>query len=374
MIFRLIQDHELGQAVTLVEDVFCTEGDRYMESSFPSLFRPGISHSYGAFDEQGKIVSFMGMVPVMIKSLNASLFAFSMGAVCTDPQYRGQGIASKLLDLCQQHAREAGASLLFISGERSLYTRVGSVHFGKSRKFVIDADMTYGLTQGSLPWKIRDMEPTDIFTIHALLHRQSAAIQWGISDLQQAICAQPVANIQRQDQHIFVAESTNQEPAAFVVLAISKSHEGGEEPIGTVVEWAGTSAAVIALLSHSIRQFHLSSLTLMVTWEQTELADLLDHAGVKPTSYESNAGTVLVVDGATLISQVGLDRTSDQNMNIAVLPDGSYELTTLDSVTTIANEAELCSLLFDPDSPITTSGNTKVKTLPLPYMYGLYFI
>jgi predicted N-acetyltransferase YhbS len=374
MNIRLVKEHELKQAATLAEDVFCNEEDRYMESSFPTLFRPGTSHSYGAFDEQGKLVSFMGMVPLIIQSQNSTLLAYSIGAVCTDPDYRGQGLAGKLLVSCKQHAKDAGASLMFISGERSLYSRAGSVHFGKSTKYVIHSDMTDKLTEEPQQWKLREMEPTDIFAVHALLVNQSAAIQWGITDLQQFLDARPMANIQHHDQVVLVAESPSRQIDAFVVLAIPKAgnHDVAQE--GTVVEWVGTPAAVTALLSHSILQFKLSSLSLMVTWNHTELLERLELISVKPSTYEENAGTVLIVDGGVLISQAGLDSMGHKEATLGVLPDGNYVLNTLRGTTLINGDAELCSLLFDPDSPIKQHGSTVVVTLPLPYMYGLYFI
>jgi predicted N-acetyltransferase YhbS len=374
MNIRLVKEHELKQAATLAEDVFCNEGDRYMESSFPTLFRPGTSHSYGAFNELGKIVAFMGMVPLIIQSQNSTLLAFSIGAVCTDPDYRGQGLAGKLLVSCKQHAKDAGASLMFISGERSLYSRAGSVHFGKSTKYVIHSDMTDKLTEEPQQWKLREMEPTDIFGVHALLLNQSVAIQWGISDLQQFLDARPMANIQHQDQVVLVAESSSQQIDAFVVLAIPKVGDPDVAQEGTVVEWVGTPAAVTALLSHSILQFKLSSLSVMVTWNHTELLERLELACMKPSSHEANAGTVLIVDGAALISQAGLDSIDHHDVTLEVLPDGNYVLKTLGDTSVINGDAELCSLLFDPDSPIKQHGSTDEITLPLPYMYGLYFI
>src|SRR5205085_4272748 len=55
----------------------------------------------------------------------------SIGAVGTEPEARGQGLASALMAEAAQHARDRGASLMLISGGRGLYHRLGYVEVGR---------------------------------------------------------------------------------------------------------------------------------------------------------------------------------------------------------------------------------------------------
>ncbi|AOZ92536.1 GNAT family N-acetyltransferase [Paenibacillus crassostreae] len=371
MEFRLIREHELKEAAFLAEEVFCDNGERYMEYSFPSLFRPGVSHSYAAFSDQGKLVSFIGMVPVMIHSGKARISAYSIGAVCTEQAYRGQGIARKLLTLCQQHAKEAGASLMFISGDIPLYTKAGSMTFGKSEKYSIHANAAEQLENQPTTWTYSEMEPQDLFAIHALILQNPAAIQWGITELAQFIGASPMANIYQMNQYVRVARTSEQEIVAIAVFAIPRVDS--PDRAGMLVEYAGLPSAVTALISHSFTQFEIESLSVTIPWQDKELANLLQsvHANVEQ---QANAGTVLIVDGATLITQAGYDISTTNETAISILPDGRYKLHTQHKSSVIGGNPELCSLLFNPDSDVDQLEDTNLPTIALPYMYGLYFI
>ncbi|GGH24329.1 GNAT family N-acetyltransferase [Paenibacillus segetis] len=355
MDFRRVTGHELGQAAALANKVFCKDGEQYMGSAFPTIFEAGVSHSYGAFNEKGDLVAFMGMVPQLIRSNQAELRVFFIGAVCTDPDYRGRGLASNLLTLCSEHAKDAGASLMFISGDLPLYTNAGSVYYGKSTQFIIDAPVMDKLAAEHNAWNFRDMQPEDIFVVHELLTSQTGTIKWGIPDLQQAISVAPMAKVSKLTQAIRVAEIPGKGIRAVVVLGLPKSATVSEmEPTrfdGTVIEWAGSPEAVATLLSHSFLHFNLSSLQMNLPWQYTQLAASLKSAGAQSTE-STNAGTVLVVDKAALITQASLDANVAQDLTYA----------------------ELCSLLFDPSSEVFVPGYAKVEPLPLPYMYGLHFV
>lgn len=355
MDFRCVSEDELGQATALVNKVFCKDGEQYMGSAFPTIFQPGVSHSYGAFTENGELVAFMGMVPQLIHSNQAELRVFFIGAVCTDPEYRGQGIASKLLSQCTKHAKDAGASLMFISGDLPLYTNAGSVYYGKSTKYIMDTPFIEKLADEHNSWNFRDMQPEDIFAVHKLLTSQAGTIGWGIPDLQQAISVGPLTMISKQAQAIRVAELPGKGIRAVAVLGIPKSPTAlKQKPSsldGTVIEWAGSPKAVAALLSNSYLHFNLSKLQVNLPWQYTELAASLESAGAQGTQ-STNAGTVLVVDKAALIAQARIDEIVGQDLT----------------------NAELCSLLFDPSSEVSPQGFAKVEPLPLPYMYGLHFV
>ena len=71
----------------------------------------------------GKPVSHIRIVYCFISIYGVRIKAAAFGGVCTDPEYRGRGIATRLLDYCIDEATRAGAKLLIISGDRGLYLR-----------------------------------------------------------------------------------------------------------------------------------------------------------------------------------------------------------------------------------------------------------
>ena len=370
MQIRRVLTHELKQAALLAEDVFCADGDRYMESSFPALFQTGISHSYGAFTPEGVLVSFMGMVPVQIQSGTYTVSAYSIGAVCTHPDYRGQGLAGQLLELCRQHARSAGASVLFISGDRSLYTRAGSVHFGQLSVFELSTDMTTTLQDSDAHFTYRDLLPQDIFAIAQHIQNQHAHIQWGLGDLQQFIAAQPVANINKQQQQIRVAENADHQVTGFVILSIPHADDTEASQIGSVIEYGGNSDAIQHLCADAMIHYDLSSLTVRIPWQDKVLIHSLLEKEL-PVTIEQNSGTLLVVDDQLLLQQTGVaDFLASNNIKFVLedhvlhTPSGSYP----------TDASAWYALLFDPNATHAHSIPFSFPTIPLPYMYGLYFI
>lgn len=372
MQIRRVLTHELKQAALLAEDVFCADGDRYMESSFPALFQTGISHSYGAFTPEGVLVSFMGMVPVQIQSGTYTVSAYSIGAVCTHPDYRGQGLAGQLLELCRQHARSAGASVLFISGDRSLYTRVGSVPFGQISVFELSTASFSTLPDASLHLSYRDLLPQDIFAVAHHIQAQYAHIRWGLGDLQQFIAAHPMANINKQQQHIRVAETADHQVAGFVILSIPHEEDTATSRIGSVIEYGGDPEVVYPLFVDAITHYQLSSLTVRIPWQDKSLIDLFLKANI-PVSIEKNGGTLLVLDHDLLLEQTGVHDFLNAH-DIKVQLDNGYALHTPSASYPFNSAQEWYDLLFDPAATLTHKMNLAFPTVPLPYLYGLYFI
>jgi GNAT superfamily N-acetyltransferase len=71
----------------------------------------------------GKPVSHIRIIYNHLSIYGVRIKTASLGGVCTDPEFRGRGIATRLLDYCIDEATRAGAKLLIISGDRGLYLR-----------------------------------------------------------------------------------------------------------------------------------------------------------------------------------------------------------------------------------------------------------
>ncbi|MFD1885830.1 GNAT family N-acetyltransferase [Paenibacillus wenxiniae] len=377
---RRVHIDELPMAAELANYIFCETGEQYMGTAFPTLFRPGIVHSYGAFDDAGKLVSFMGLVPVVITSGSEQISAFSIGAVCTHPDYRGQRLAGQLLERCRQHAIEAGASLMFISGDRSLYTRAGSQFFGRAYQFELTEQLA--AIEPSEWLELRELEPRDLLAVHAQLQRSTAHVEMSIGEMQQMLGAEAMAHVNQQQQKVLVAATSNG-IAGVVILSIphasyndkSQSKPPAIERAGSVIEYGGNVDAVRQLWLEAIRRFDLTTLTVTIPWQDRDLVAAAETTGASSTTIR-NGGTVMIVNGGALVAQTGrLDYLNEgAPVRIALGEAGNYILHTPAGDYTLADDAELCSLLFDPHSDVLPEPNEAFQAVPLPYMYGLYFI
>lgn len=354
MQIRKVQKHELAQAVVLADRVFRSNRSPLMGPAFSALFQPGLVHSFGAFDHEGKLGAFMGMAPLQITTEAGVLNAFAIGSVCTDPAFRGAGLASKLLEQCQAYAKASGAPLLFISGDRSLYTRNGAVHFGQSLHFELGTEaFMSSCSQKESPYIIAEFSASDIFTLHRLLQQKPASIGWSVAELEHYLSAAPYAAVSEQISCFRTAASASGDIVGIAMLSLPSSapssHDPEQKRLGRLLEWAGDPASIVAIINDIFRSGQLDGLTITLPWQDHALSSLLQASGSQPIA-EPNAGTVMILDSSELLRQLEIN--------------GQVRLT----------EEELASCLFDPQSPHRQTMDVHLPLVPLPYMYGLFFI
>jgi GNAT superfamily N-acetyltransferase len=371
MELRLVTKQDMEQAVKLSDFIFRDQEHSSMGDAFPFIFDPGISHSYGAFDGE-RLVSFMGLVPAVIRVGAARLHVFQLGSVCTHPDYRGQGIAKSLLKLCKQHAEAAGASLLFISGDIPLYTRAHCYPFGQAHSFTIDAAAAERFKLEGL--LIRSMELTDLPAIQQMASLRAVAFEQSVTDLQQLIHAGAFASIFKFKHRVLVSVNSSGEPEAFVVIGAPDIYEVKRNPIA--LEWGGPADQVAALLAEAIGTMELSQLDLNVGWQEEKLIELFQEAGLSMT-IKSNSGTVYIVNSKQLLKQAEpfFNQAGDAAQWVRALTlneDGTYVLDMPQREIPLTPE-ELVAFLFNPTAP-QSAAFPNYSPIPLPYLSGLNYI
>ncbi|WP_340006979.1 GNAT family N-acetyltransferase [Paenibacillus sp. FSL K6-0276] len=355
MQLRLIKPTELDQAALLADSIFREAGAISMKELFPLIFRPGLSHSYAAIAEDGTVAAFMGLVPSTIKTGNDYLDVFSIGAVCTDPAFRGQGLAGQLLQLCQTHAAEAGASLIFVSGDRSLYTRAGCVPFGGTQFAELSASSAQALAAAAgEEWTLRPMQPGDFFAVNRLLNERETGHVYSPGELALLLGTEAYAGVVGLAQRTLVAVRDGS-IEGFAAVAMPAAADVPAPSAATALEWAGQPQAVAALLAKAALCSGEGTLQVPVPWQERSLLALLRDAGAS-LSGGANSGTVCIADREALLRQT----------------EGCRKSLDLSSV---QDDKELISLLFDPASPLRSSDSSEASdAISLPYMSGLRFI
>src|SRR6266542_456766 len=91
---------------------------------------------------EGKPVSQISIFHDQLKVYDGTIQVGSIGGVCTHPDYRKQGLASRLMEHCTQQLVNEGARLMLISGDEGVYMRLGNVFQGKYMNFSINRDKT----------------------------------------------------------------------------------------------------------------------------------------------------------------------------------------------------------------------------------------
>ncbi|MDO3408496.1 GNAT family N-acetyltransferase [Saccharibacillus sp. CPCC 101409] len=400
---RLLEPQELAEAVRLSDSVFRGGAEVSMGAMFPRLFAPGLVHSYGAFAADGSLAAFMGLAPSTLRVDGAAqtrIRAFSIGSVCTAPEHRGAGLAGRLLERCFVHAAQAEAPLLFVSGDRSLYTRAGCLPFGRTAAAVLRPDGPSGGPGAGRPaprrashapealpaLRLRDAKPEDLQRLHALREAGHAAARFeeSAAGLGELLGAAAFANVLGLSQRVILA-GVGDAPVAYAVLAVPhhlrNDRPDGAEPVPpapaesasappTVIEYGGSPLHAAALLAVLPQRLGLDELHVSVPWQETGLLGLLREAGAETTP-APNAGTLsagrirLLLDQAAPIwsrpwSEV-LD--ADAHGSVFLKSDGRR-----------LDPGEAQGLLLDPESPLRAEVPDWFTPIPLPYAYGLHYV
>ncbi|GIX06991.1 MAG: hypothetical protein KatS3mg115_1394 [Candidatus Poribacteria bacterium] len=112
---------------------------------YPQLFHAGNLPHCRVIELDGKIVSHVGLTIQDASILGCAVRVGCIGAVATLPEYRGKGYASACLIDAMLHARAQGCDWLIISGDRSLYRRVGARRVGRDFHVRMSAEQAEGL-------------------------------------------------------------------------------------------------------------------------------------------------------------------------------------------------------------------------------------
>lgn len=130
---------QLYDLVDLANRVFRGRRPGSMGEEYPLVFEAQNAENLRVARCGDRLVGHVGLCIRNASLLGAPLRVASIGAVATDPEHRGHGIASRLMEDARRHAVEQGASLMLISGGRGLYHRLGYVQVGYFQRYHVPA-------------------------------------------------------------------------------------------------------------------------------------------------------------------------------------------------------------------------------------------
>lgn len=382
MDIRTLTGGDMKEAILLVDQTFRNDDRPSLALSSPKVFSGSLGQAIGGY-EGGRLVSFAGLVPSIIRVGEARLQVFSYGAVCTHPDFRGRGYASLLLDYAKRHVDKAGASILLVSGTRSLYTDAGCHPFGAFRRHTVSADRTEALAPRLSPGvQCRLADAADWFRLQELSASRSVHYEQSVWDLADLHAAAAVTSMQRMEQTTLIAERDGK-AVAFCVLALLRDGTDYGARNSYVLEWAGRAEDVCAIVLHALANGLADRLDITVGWQEEEMERLL--AGAGTSADECNSGTVHIVNPAALLEQLRpyWDRAADIEGDVPqvrVGEDGTCIIAIGSCERVALNSAQLTALLFDKEpeglAPDREWLDAAAPFLPIPFPYtkGLNYV
>nr|WP_150959207.1 GNAT family N-acetyltransferase [Aneurinibacillus sp. XH2] len=373
----LLTQQQLDEAAKLSDSIFRDSEQVSMQAAFPGVFSEALGQSYGAFDN-GKLVSFMGLVPAVLRIGEARLPIYSLGSVCTHPDYRGQGTASEILTKILEHIDRAGASLLLVSGGRSLYTRAGCCTYGQVHRYLWEEGQplpSRPVPEGTV---LRELAPTDWFRLYELASSRRSRYEQSVWDLAGLIHAEALSTCYKLQHKVLVAENAEGDLLTFAVIGVPYSDTPKREP--HLIEWGGAAEGMPALLSYAIRTYGLKKLNIPVPWHEDKLAAEL--AGL-PCNTGKATGTVYIVNPERVLGHMypylkSVDAGAADSLRITRLEDGRTSVA-LDGWTAELTVQETVSMFFDPAPEFQAPEELKKRLsalfpIPFPYDAGLNYV
>jgi len=378
VIRRLQSEQEWKEAIALSDATFRDHEHRSMGEAYPYVFSSSLGQSYGAFVD-GRLVSFMGLVPAVIRIGPAALNVYSLGSVCTHPDYRGQGIAGDILSEIFSHIDHADGTMLFVSGSRSLYSRAGCYPFGRVYGYRYDSShlSSQELREATDQFVIREIQSTDWFQLHHLTQGESVRYEQSLWDLAQLIEAGAVASNRKHTMHSLVAEREGK-VQAFIVYSIPTA--ASTEVSTELYHYAGDRDTIRMLFEHAMVTHAAVGLNITVPDHDLEMQEQLKHV---PHEERRCGGTLKIIRSERLLEQLRpylATQSSEVAEQIAVSSlENGLSLITIGARSVEVTPEELLDVLFGSNEAISMEEELRtllnhVFPVPLPFNGGLNFV
>ncbi|MEG0132837.1 MAG: GNAT family N-acetyltransferase [Clostridium sp.] len=262
-------DNEYNNVIALINKIFRTNRGfkPTMMKEFPNLLSKNNMDNMRIIKKGNIPISVANFLKQRILLEGASLNVASIGAVCTDPLWRGKSLSSLILDDIENNLYIDEIELLFVSGTRALYQRRGCT---MTKNF-----LEYTIYPENIPLNFEFREYTDsymheIFCLYNTLSTRFYRSYENFMDLMISSTI-PWGNIHYKKYVIF----NNNKVSGYIVLKVLK----GDVDLGEVKECFIEDAYIFAILKHLAYINHLQSVSYKVN-KSTPVSILTPHSNI----------------------------------------------------------------------------------------------
>lgn len=280
---------ELEDVINLSNRVFRGSGEGDMGREYPLLFSPNNCENLRIIKEDNKVVSLVGILFSDIIIYRNQIKVSMIGSVATDPDYRGRGYATLLMQDSIVKSIQEGADLMLISGGRGLYRRLGAINAGLYKTFHIDKAK---LSKTDLV--IRRADTKDVPSLLKLMETEPVRFLRSYEELKALLNCTTVVN--RPGEVIVIEKDSI--PLAYIAIQIPK--KDGEVP--HIKEIGGSRVAIVDALYSVIDLYGKDSVMIDVIKGDT-LEYIMDKMMVKGED-RGFLGTIKIINLKGLLSKL----------------------------------------------------------------------
>ena len=345
---------------------------------YPQLFNEDNLENLRVIVEKGEVISHVGMTEQWASIFGCQLRVACIGAVCTHPEYRMRGLATKLFDDACAKAYADGVDFMIVSGSRGLYLRAGC-------RPIVGCDFEVSVTPEHIPLFSDDgitVEPCsrrDLPIIAAIYRREPVRFLRRLEDYQRAFTCRHVMD--RESEFLLIKKGGS--PRAYVILP----RPSEERPKVRIGEYAGERISLVNALGLIIQRYpDLEEMVLHILGCDNLLKSLIEEKGLQPRPSNS-AGTVRIINFPQLMKRmrpyfeeiIGYKEAR----RLRFLEEGGRFIIKYDAdQVVIPDRSEAVQLIFgSKDAPVElllTDGRLsdllrEILPIPLPW-YGINFV
>jgi predicted N-acetyltransferase YhbS len=369
---RGARPEELPAVVRLADTVFGEKRPHDMARWFPTLFSAANSRRLRVFSDGDRPVAMVGLTVNRVHAGGTAFTVGCIGAVCTLSEYRGQGLAGRLMEDTVRFCREEGADVLLVSGGRSLYRRMECVDAGLYESARIDRDAPLPRLAG----EVREWREKDLPALAALHGREPVRFDRGPDEF--------LALLRTATVHTWPGRTWVVGSPAVAYLSVQEPREADGRVL-SVHELGGSRTAALAALSRLFEEYGVARAEVSFPSSDVELRSILDSSGiaVAPRGF---GGTVRVLDapaGAKLATdRVRLVLPDPRRASLRTSADGASLRFEMGAESwRVEGLAEITALLFgsrEQEVRMPSSGPLRAALevlFPIPLVdYGLDYI
>jgi len=266
------------------------EGAGAPEHPRPTPPEDEVRENTRVFSDGGRVVSVVHMTFRRVVLLGTRHLACAFGGVCTDPDYRGRGLASRLLEDARQRALERGADLVLISGSRGLYLRQGYVRVGafnvaSVRRRQVPSEGRYLLRRG---------RPEDVPALLGIYAAEPTRFERSRDEWRSALARDRVLHAPGGVR--LVCPEGDDTPVAFVAYRLGGAPWERKDPRAlSVIEAGGARDAIIGALGPLMDEHGASEVEVYYSDCDAQMRALADALGWRSEPFTFR-GTVGIID------------------------------------------------------------------------------
>lgn len=290
---RAVRPAELAGVVRLATSIFRREGDIDMGAAFPTFFNEQNLPNLRIMLESGRPVAMAGCVLRHLSLSGTKLPVALVGTVCALEEYRGQGIAGRIVEDVVAHAVAQGAAAILVSGGRGLYRRMGCADAGLWR--VVRVNNSQALPR--LACSVGEWTSNDIPQMAALYQAEPVRFERDAEEMRTLLEAR---SLYARTARVWVCQ-VGEKLAAYACT--TGPDTGSEEHVLKILEIAGSRHALLASLPALLAASHAESAEIETAASDLEM-EILANAWDLPSVDRGFHGTVKIVDRPRFFSAI----------------------------------------------------------------------